>query len=626
MLIAMRKGAAGWVAKILFGLLILSFAVWGIGDYLTPDANPVVAKVGEIEIRRIEVDQAERRQTEQMRRILGNQFNPADLPDGALRRAAVEQLVGQAALDMEAKALQIGISDQGVGDAIRVDPSFQQNGKFDTNRFRRSLSSAGISEEAYAQNMRIELKRKQLVETVRANIAPPLPMLEAIFLLERQKRRVSYVELDSAVIKSPEPSENDLQEYVKANAAKFAEPARRDARVIVISTSSISETIEIPETEIANHYEDTKERYRTPERRRLVQALFQNESDAREFASKAKTNKTNFMKDAESAGGSVIDLGELTRDQIFPSPLADSAFSSSEGPSSVPVSTSLGWHVLLVEKVIPESTKPLATVAADLKLEMQQEQAISKISDVANAAEDALAAGGDLASAASAAGLPIVTLNGIDRRGVNREGSVSLKMPDDPAYLASIFERNVGEQSGLIELRDGVFIALVVDKIYDSAPKPFEIIREQALSEWKDQKRLELGRARLKSLTEASSLSIFKEAAKAAKLNVASINSSMRDEVAASNKFPSDFIEKIFNARENSTVSTNIKKTLIAAFVDDIQRPIFDLTGDAEKEFIAAMTDVYARERAEALATLARTVHLPEIVADNRSDEPKKGN
>ena len=282
--------------------------------------------------------------------------------------------------------------------------------------------------------------------------------------------------------------------------------------------------------------------------------------------------------------------------------------------------------MLLVEKVVPESIKPLASVAAELKLEMQQEQAISKISGVANAAEDALAAGGDLAAAATAAGLPIVKLNGIDRRGVNREGSVSLKMPDDPAYLASIFERNVGEQSGLIELRDGVFVALIVDKIYDSAPKPFEIIREQALSEWKDQKRLELGRDRLKSLTEATSLPAFKEAAKAAKLNVASIKSSMRDEIAASNKFSSDFIEIIFSARENSTVSTNIKKTLIAAFVDDIQRPIFDLTGNAEKEFIAAMTDVYARERSEALATLARTVHLPEIVADNRSDEPKKGN
>ena len=68
---------------------------------------------------------------------------PSDLPEGALRDAAIEQLVGQAALDMEVQALDIGVSDQGIGDAIRNDPSFQQNGKFDADRFRRSLSSIG---------------------------------------------------------------------------------------------------------------------------------------------------------------------------------------------------------------------------------------------------------------------------------------------------------------------------------------------------------------------------------------------------------------------------------------------------------------------------------------------------
>ena len=186
MLIAMRKGAAGWVAKILFGLLILSFAVWGIGDYLTPDSNPVVAKVGDIEIRRGQVDLAERQQTEQMRRLLGNQFNPSDLPEGALRDAAIEQLVGQAALDMEVQALDIGISDQGIGDAIRNDPSFQQNGKFDADRFRRSLSSVGLNEEAYTQNMRTELRRKQLRDSIGAKISPPYALVETMFSLERQ--------------------------------------------------------------------------------------------------------------------------------------------------------------------------------------------------------------------------------------------------------------------------------------------------------------------------------------------------------------------------------------------------------------------------------------------------------
>ena len=51
MLTSMRRGASGWIAKILFALLILSFGAWGIVDYLQPDPDPVVIKVGDTEIR-----------------------------------------------------------------------------------------------------------------------------------------------------------------------------------------------------------------------------------------------------------------------------------------------------------------------------------------------------------------------------------------------------------------------------------------------------------------------------------------------------------------------------------------------------------------------------------------------
>ncbi len=614
MLIAMRKGAAGWVAKILFGLLILSFAVWGIGDYLTPDSNPVVAKVGDIEIRRGQVDLAERQQTEQMRRLLGNQFNPSDLPEGALRDAAIEQLVGQAALDMEVQALDIGISDQGIGDAIRNDPSFQQNGKFDADRFRRSLSSVGLNEEAYTQNMRTELRRKQLRDSIGAKISPPYALVENMFSLERQKRSISFVELDIKSIVAPKPTDNDLKNYIKENPSSFAEPARRDARAIVISTSSVSKTVKISEAEIANYYEDSKERYRSPEIRTLTQALFQNEEDARDFAAKAPGNKQTFLKNAEIAGGSVIDLGKLSREQIFPAELSKTAFAVPEGPVSSPISTNLGWHVLFIEKITPENIKPLESVADELKLEMQQEQALSKITDIANAAEDALAAGGDLQAASTASGLPIIKLQGIDRRGVDRDGSVSLEMPADPSYLAAIFERTVGDQSGLIELRDGVFMALIVDKIYESAPKQFEDVRAEASEKWTQKKQLELGQAQLKKLVDATSISGFQQASKEAAINITDIQLSSREDFTALGKFQPGFIEQIFSARENNSVLTSTKNTVIAAFVSDIERPGFNVAGDAEKEFIAGMSNLYANERAELLGKLARTVHPPEIV------------
>jgi peptidyl-prolyl cis-trans isomerase D len=45
MLDALRRGATGWVAKILFALLVLSFAIWGVADVFTGFGRGSLAKV-----------------------------------------------------------------------------------------------------------------------------------------------------------------------------------------------------------------------------------------------------------------------------------------------------------------------------------------------------------------------------------------------------------------------------------------------------------------------------------------------------------------------------------------------------------------------------------------------------
>ena len=51
MLDAMRRGVANLLAKILLGLLIVAFAVWGIGDYVVRrPAQSALATVGKTQI------------------------------------------------------------------------------------------------------------------------------------------------------------------------------------------------------------------------------------------------------------------------------------------------------------------------------------------------------------------------------------------------------------------------------------------------------------------------------------------------------------------------------------------------------------------------------------------------
>lgn len=614
MLIAMRRGAAGWVAKILFGLLILSFAVWGIGDYLTPEADPVVAKVGEVEIRRSSLDRAERNQLDQMRNMLGNAFNANALPEGVLRNAALDQLIGRAALDMEAQTLGVSLSDEGVAAAIRSNPSFQTGGRFDADLFRRAMFGAGLSEEAYVASLRSELNRAQVGGSVAAKLPPPLPLVESMYVLERQKRAVAYVSAPTSAVEAPEPTDAELKEYVAANAERFAEPERRDVRAIVVSNATVSDAIDISDAEVANRYEDVKGQYFRPATRTLVQALFQEEAEARAFAAEAPATATEFKEAGVVKGGAVTDLGAVTRAQVFPSELGDAAFAAGAQTVASPVKTALGWHVVLVAEAQPQTTAPLDDVKDELRASMLQEAAAARLPDMANAVDDSLAAGGDLRAASAASGLPVLTLEGIDRSGVDRAGERASALPADPGFLEDAFSRAAGEQSGLIELNDGTFVALIVDAVRPTAPKAFEDVREDAAASWKAAKQEEIARERVAALQDSGSLEAFKAAAAAAGLEVSETGLQSREEMASSGALSVPLTEQAFSASENATVVETVGDAVVAAFVSEVARPTFDPEGADEKAYAAEMTDAYANDRVEALANLARSVHQPEIL------------
>ena len=77
MLDAMRRGAVNWLAKGLLGLLIIAFAVWGVGDYVAQGrAHGARAKIGDTEITADEYRQAYQDEMNAISRRLGRRLTP----------------------------------------------------------------------------------------------------------------------------------------------------------------------------------------------------------------------------------------------------------------------------------------------------------------------------------------------------------------------------------------------------------------------------------------------------------------------------------------------------------------------------------------------------------------------
>ena len=114
MLDAMRRGALNWVAKILLGILVVAFAVWGIGDTVRTVGRGSVATIGKTKISEEDFRQAYQEEMSSISRRLGRR------PDERRPEIAADENFLAAGLDhftdqRRGRALAVGAGDRHQG-------------------------------------------------------------------------------------------------------------------------------------------------------------------------------------------------------------------------------------------------------------------------------------------------------------------------------------------------------------------------------------------------------------------------------------------------------------------------------------------------------------------------------
>src|SRR4051812_31330349 len=96
MLESMRAHIAGWPVKIMLGLLIAAFAIWGIGDVFRRGVSgDSVAKVGSLNVTSEEVQRAFEENYRQLQQRFGGQFDRRQAMQFGLMQQALQGLVAE---------------------------------------------------------------------------------------------------------------------------------------------------------------------------------------------------------------------------------------------------------------------------------------------------------------------------------------------------------------------------------------------------------------------------------------------------------------------------------------------------------------------------------------------------
>src|SRR5258708_21744467 len=178
MLRGIHKASSTWLGKALMatvmGFLVISFAIWGIGDIFRGFGQNAVATIGGTEISIEQFRQFYNERLQQLGRQVGRPITPDEARTRGFDRQLLGQLIAETTLDEQARKLRLGLADANIAQRITTDPSFRgPSGQFDRTRFEQIIRQAGFSESRFIQEQRRTMLRRELAQSISGDMKLP---------------------------------------------------------------------------------------------------------------------------------------------------------------------------------------------------------------------------------------------------------------------------------------------------------------------------------------------------------------------------------------------------------------------------------------------------------------------
>ncbi len=504
MLAAMRRQATGWVVKAFLVLLIVSFAVWGIGDVLrTPTGSDEIARVGGEPIPTAEVVRDTERNFRRLREEFGQDVERSPAVMENLLRQALAQTVARRLVERHARELGLDVDPGTLARLVREDPVFQGPQGFDRQRFEFVLRELGLGEAGYLEQLRADLARARLVEAVSGAVAAPEWLVRELARY-REERRVGRALLVPAAAEDPgQPDEATLTAWLERNAARFRVPELRAVELVVLGVEELLGESTPTEEELRAAYEERRAAYTTPEERTATQLLAADRAVIEEAERLAREGKSfaEIASALEGRGLTVSTLGPVAAG-LLPEPLDKALQGLAPGGLSEPLQTPFGWHLLRLERVTPATVRPFEEVREALAQELARRRAAERLPSVAERLDDALAAGEDLAAAARAVGARHLRLPAVDAQGRDGDGRAIDAIDLSPEMLQEIVGTPAGRTSLLVHGKDDRWFVVRVESVTPSRDRRLEEVRVPAEIGWRIERQRELARERAAALLE----------------------------------------------------------------------------------------------------------------------------
>ena len=511
-----RDRAQGWFAWAVVLLLIIPFALWGIGEYFSGDAKTYVAKVNGIAITPNDFQNAYERQRARLQEMLGGKIDPALIDDKRFKQEVLNSLIEEEVLAQAAIEAGFRVSDVQLKTEIEQVDNFKANGKFDPELYTQFLRSQGFTAGIFEDRLRRSILVNQLRNSViGTTVATPREIDDALSLNEQQ-RDISYLKLPATMfMDNAVPNAAEIQQYYEKNKSQFKLPEQVSVDYIQFSAEAISQKISVDEAALRTMYADQAAGMVKDEQRRASHILIQVDRSANDAAVATARSKADKLlarartgesfeslakQNSEDSGSAVAggDLGFFGRG-VMDKAFEQAAFTLAKGQISDVIRSDFGFHIIKLADI--KANRPALFEEVRGKLEQDyrrrkaEEQFFEQVELITNAAYEQP---DTLSDVAKVANLPIQT------SGVFT-ATAGVGVAAHPKVRDAAFSEDVlrGNNSEPIETGPNNIVVLRVKEHKPAAAQPLEAVRELIVARLHTEKARDKAKAASEALLAA---------------------------------------------------------------------------------------------------------------------------
>ncbi len=476
MLRYLRENTGNWIIKFFLGIIVIVFVFLGVGSMKAGKHNQV-ATVNDQAITLAEYRDAYQRMIQRLQQQFGSSLDDDLIKSLNVKQLAVNSLIDQKILELEAEKLNIIVSDEELKQDLLSIKAFQRDGVFDMDLYKRVLGQNAMTPETFEAMQRNTIRNTKLQRMVINSITVGNQEAQAWYAFNNIKVGINYILIDPATFSDVFAGAEQIRAQYDAHHDLYMSEPKRKVAFLVFAPGDFEDQVKIEETAIRNFYDQNLARFTTPEQVEASHILIKVDENADDQAvARAKEEALSVYEKAVKAedfaelaktysqGPSAASGGYLGRfgKTSMVKPFADAAFAMKAGDISQPVRTRFGWHIIKVTDKTPETVTPFETA----KAQIQKELAASRMQELAyNKAEDAYDAvlDGDsfeqvtLVAAKQPVSTPAFTARGTELKGMG--------ISDPGEFASAAFSLVDNEISEVKKIGNNYYLMHVLEKI-----------------------------------------------------------------------------------------------------------------------------------------------------------------